>query len=44
MSNYEVGYKGSFADGAGNLYLSAYRMAWEDYQYELVDPSYTPCP
>lgn len=43
MTNYEMGYKGSFADGAANLYLSAYRMAWEDYQYELVDPSNTPC-
>ena len=43
MQNYELGYKGSFDDGNGQLVLSMYRMAWEDYHFELTDPSYGAC-
>ena len=43
MQNYELGYKSSFDDDNGQLVLSLYRMAWEDYHFELTDPSYGAC-
>ena len=43
MTNYEVGYKGSFADDTATLSLTAFAMQWDDYQFELIDPSFGPC-
>lgn len=44
MSNYEAGYKSTFADGAARMSLTVFKMEWEDYQLEIVDPSYVACP
>ena len=44
MSNYEMGYRSSFADGRGRFNVTAYHMAWEDYQLRAVDPSFVLCP
>ncbi len=43
MSNYEMGYKSSFANGRGRLNVIAYHMAWEEYQQSAVDPSFVVC-
>ena len=43
MSNYEMGYKSSFAGGKGRLNITAYHMAWEEYQLSTVDPTFVPC-
>ncbi|MEX0915216.1 MAG: TonB-dependent receptor, partial [Wenzhouxiangellaceae bacterium] len=43
MNNYEVGYKSYFANGKGRFNLTAYYMLWEDYQLQVIDPSYVPC-
>ena len=43
MINYEAGYKGSFAEDTATLSLTAFAMQWDDYQYELIDPSFGPC-
>lgn len=43
MSNYEAGYRSSFAGGKGRLNLTFYHMAWEDYQLQTLDPSFVPC-
>ena len=43
MTNFEAGYKGTFADGAATLNVTAYQMDWSDYQFELIDPSYQAC-
>jgi len=43
MNNSEVGYKSSFAGGKGRLNLSYYNMAWEEYQLQLLDPSFVKC-
>jgi len=43
MKNHEVGYRSSFADGRGRLNLSLYHMAWEEYQLQLLDPSFVGC-
>jgi outer membrane receptor protein involved in Fe transport len=43
MTNYEIGYKGTFADDTAAIKIALYKMAWENYQFELVDPAYTPC-
>jgi outer membrane receptor protein involved in Fe transport len=44
MDNYELGYRSMFADGKGRLNATFYHMKWNDYQLELVDPSFVPCP
>jgi outer membrane receptor protein involved in Fe transport len=44
MANHEIGYRSTFADGRGRLNLTAYHMAWEEYQLRAVDPSYVVCP
>lgn len=44
MTNYEVGFKGYAMDGDMKLDITAYRMEWSDYQFELIDPSYGSCP
>jgi len=43
MSNYEIGYKSLFAQGAGRFNTTIYHMAWDDYQLELVDPASQIC-
>lgn len=43
MKNYEAGYKSYFANGKGRFNVTAYYMAWEDYQLQLVDPSSQVC-
>jgi iron complex outermembrane receptor protein len=43
MKNHEVGYKSGFADGKGRLNLSLYHMAWEEYQLQILDPSFEKC-
>jgi outer membrane receptor protein involved in Fe transport len=43
MKNHEVGYRSSFADGRGRLNMTAYHMAWEDYQLQALDPSNALC-
>ena len=44
MDNYELGYRSMFADGKGRLNATLYHMKWKEYQLELVDPSFVPCP
>ncbi len=43
MKNHEVGYRSSFAEGRGRLNLTFYHMAWEEYQLQALDPSFTLC-
>ncbi|MFC1719992.1 TonB-dependent receptor [Pseudomonadota bacterium] len=43
MDNYEVGYKSMFGQGKGRFNVTAYHMAWSDYQLELADPSSVDC-
>jgi outer membrane receptor protein involved in Fe transport len=43
MDNYELGYRSTFAGGAGRLNITAYHMEWSDYQLEIVDPSNIAC-
>ena len=43
MDNHEIGYKSTFAGGAGRFNATAYYMLWQDYQLELVDPASTTC-
>lgn len=43
MDNYEIGYKSTFGGGQGRFNVTAYHMAWSDYQLELVDPSSVQC-
>jgi len=43
MTNIEAGMRSSFGDGRGRFNLTAYHMAWDGYQLELVDPSSTVC-
>jgi outer membrane receptor protein involved in Fe transport len=44
MTNYEAGVKSTLFDGAGRFNATLFYMDWEDYQLELVDPSYASCP
>ena len=43
MDNTEAGIRSTFGDGRGRFNLTAYYMAWDQYQLEQVDPSSTPC-
>lgn len=38
LDNYELGFKSRFGGGRYNLNLTAFRMEWQDYQIEVVDP------
>ncbi len=38
LDNYEVGLKSRWAGGKYTLNLTAFHMAWNDYQIEVVDP------
>jgi outer membrane receptor protein involved in Fe transport len=43
MTNNEIGYKSTFADGRGRLNVIGYHMEWSEYQLEQVDPASDPC-
>jgi outer membrane receptor protein involved in Fe transport len=38
LDNYEVGFKSRWAGGKYSFNLTAFRMEWNDYQVEVVDP------
>ncbi len=38
LDNYELGFKSRWAGGKYALNLTAFRMEWNDYQIEVVDP------
>lgn len=38
LDNYELGFKSRWAGGKYTLNLTAFHMAWNDYQIEVVDP------
>ena len=38
LRNYEVGLKGTWADGRLRLFATAYHMIWEDIQLQVEDP------
>jgi outer membrane receptor protein involved in Fe transport len=38
LYNYELGFKSRFMDGRLGLNLTLFRMDWDDYQVEVVDP------
>jgi outer membrane receptor protein involved in Fe transport len=38
LDNYELGFKSRFGGGKYALNLTAFRMEWNDYQIEVVDP------
>jgi outer membrane receptor protein involved in Fe transport len=44
LNNYEIGYKGTLMDGSMQLTLTGFYMDWQDFQFELLDPSFTLCP
>ena len=44
ITNWEAGLKTDFADGAARANITAFYMDWEDFQLEIVDPSFVPCP
>jgi len=44
MTNYELGIRTTLFEGAGRFNATLFYMDWEDYQLELVDPSYIACP
>jgi len=43
MKNHERGYRSSFAEGKGRLNLTLYHMAWEQYQLQILDPTFVNC-
>lgn len=43
LENYEIGMKGSFANGRMNVSATFFFQDWVDYQLEVVDPSNVPC-
>lgn len=43
MTNYEAGVKTTLFEGAGRFNATVFYMDWEDYQLEMVDPSYRQC-
>ena len=44
LTNWETGYRSSFAQGAGRFNGTLFYMQWDDYQLEIVDPSQNQCP
>ncbi len=38
LTNFEVGYKGTLADGSLFVELVAFQMVWEDFQIQVNDP------
>jgi len=43
LTNYELGTKTLWADGTFLANLTAFYMKWNDYQLEIVDPSFIRC-
>jgi len=43
LTNYELGTKTMWADGTFQANITLFHMAWEDYQLEVVDPSFIRC-
>ena len=43
VTNYEIGAKTQWAGGTFQLNVTAFQMEWDDYQLEVVDPSYLGC-
>jgi outer membrane receptor protein involved in Fe transport len=43
LKNFEIGTKNTLADGRVRLNLTYFDMKWEDYQLEVVDPSFIRC-
>lgn len=43
LKNIEFGTKMTLADGKVRLNITYFDMKWEDYQLELIDPSFTAC-
>jgi iron complex outermembrane recepter protein len=44
LDNYELGTKTRWLDGRLQVNLTAFLMKWKDFQIEVLDPSFTPCP
>jgi outer membrane receptor protein involved in Fe transport len=44
LDNYELGFKSRWDGGRYTLNLTAFKMKWEDYQVEVVDPGSPPLP
>ena len=43
LTNYEVGAKTMWANGTFQANVSLFNMQWDDYQLEVVDPSFLRC-
>jgi outer membrane receptor protein involved in Fe transport len=43
LENFEIGTKNTFANGRVRLNATYFDMQWNDYQMELVDPSFVKC-
>jgi outer membrane receptor protein involved in Fe transport len=43
LKNSEIGLKTRWADGTVQFNLTYFHMAWEDFQIEVVDPSFADC-
>lgn len=43
ITNIEMGVKMLFAEGAGRFNATAFNMAWDDFQIQLIDPTDKPC-
>ena len=43
LKNFEVGTKTRWLDGRLQINATAFFMRWEDYQVEVIDPSFNPC-
>ncbi len=43
LANFELGWRSRFADDTVQLNVTYFYMAWDDFQHEVVDPSYAEC-
>jgi len=43
LKNFEIGFKSRWWDNRVQVNATAYYGQWEDYQIEVVDPSFRPC-
>lgn len=44
LDNYEIGAKTRWLDGRLQVNVTAFYMDWTDFQIEVLDPSFAPCP